>query len=116
MTLGGDAVKGDIIPPTATMDREDMGSDRALLQVHIQPGARRDQVTGMVEGVLHVRVAAPPTQNRANHALIALLAQALRVPRLRIAILRGHRSRQKVVEIAGLGTQEVRRRLEASTR
>ena len=92
-----------------------MGSDRALLQVRIQPGARRDQVTGMSEGVLHVRVAVPPTQNRANDALIALLAQALRVPRLRIAILQGHRSRQKVVEIAGLGTQEVRRKLETAS-
>jgi uncharacterized protein len=44
-------------------------------------------------------VAAPVVEGRANEALCRLLANRLRVPRSSVAIVRGHRSRHKVIEI-----------------
>ena len=53
-----------------------------LLDVHVSPNARQDQIVGLAGGVLRVRVAAPPRDGRANDALVRLLAQALASLRL----------------------------------
>jgi uncharacterized protein YggU (UPF0235/DUF167 family) len=52
--------------------------------------------------VLIVRVAAPPVEGRANDALCRLVAKRLRIPRSSVTIVRGHRSRDKVIAIDGL--------------
>ena len=63
------------------------------------------------DGVLRVKVVAPPQAGKANAAVIALLARHLGVPRRRLKIIRGASSRDKVVEVAGLGQQELLARL-----
>ena len=82
---------------------------RSRISVHVQPMARRSQVMGFVDGVLRVRLSAAPVEGRANEALVKLLAERLGVRRSRVAILRGMASRNKVVEVAGLDDEEVRR-------
>jgi len=52
---------------------------------------------------LKVRVAAPPLDSRANLLLIDFLARTLEVPSNRIRIVRGQRSRQKVIEVQAPG-------------
>lgn len=47
-----------------------------------------------------VRVHAAPADGEANDAVIRLLADHFGVPKTRITIIRGHRSRQKLIEIA----------------
>jgi hypothetical protein len=79
--------------------------------VRVQPGAARDEVVGLEEGVLRVRVAAPPVKGRANAALVALLARTLGVSKGSIAILRGATGRTKVLSIEGLGREEALARL-----
>ena len=87
------------------------GSRRCRLTVRVQPGAARDEVVGLVGGVLRVRVAAPPVKGRANVALVALLAGAMGVSRGSIAIVRGATGCTKVVAVEGLGGEEVLERL-----
>ena len=60
------------------------------------------------------RIAAPPERGKANRALEQLLADLLGVGRGRVAVVAGHASRRKVVEVEGLETPEVVRRLEAA--
>jgi uncharacterized protein YggU (UPF0235/DUF167 family) len=60
-----------------------------------------------------VRVAAPPESGRANDEALALVADALAVPRARVALVAGRASRDKVVEVAGIGERELDRRLSA---
>lgn len=84
---------------------------RCQLTVKVQPGAARDEVVGLVGGVLRVRVAALPVRGKANVALVALLARAVGVSQGSIAILRGATGRTKVVEVEGLGREEVVERL-----
>ena len=55
---------------------------------------------------LRIRVAASPTEGKANKALIAYLAGDLGVPRSFVSIVRGAGSRHKVVEIDGLTQEE----------
>jgi uncharacterized protein len=75
---------------------------RATISVRVQPRARSDALVGLREGVLIVRVMAPPLEGRANDAVCRLLARALGVRTSDVTILRGERTRDKVVAINGV--------------
>ncbi|MBI4299706.1 MAG: YggU family protein [Chloroflexi bacterium] len=83
----------------------------ARISVHVQPNAKRSEVVGMAEGIFRVRIAAPPSEGRANEALLAFLADALGVKRRDVSLVRGASSREKVVEVAGLDAETIRERL-----
>ena len=83
----------------------------ARIRVRITPRAARDQIAGWREGLLLVRVTAPPLEGQANAALARLLARALDVPPSRVGVVAGARGREKTVEIEGLGQDEALRRL-----
>jgi uncharacterized protein (TIGR00251 family) len=71
-----------------------------MLTVYVQPNARQSEICGMHGDALKVRVAAPPAEGRANDELVAFLAAALGVPKKRVAVVKGARSRRKTVSIA----------------
>jgi uncharacterized protein (TIGR00251 family) len=81
------------------------------LRVRVTPRSSRDEVVGWKEGVLWVRVQAPPVGGRANRALLRLLAEALGVSRGEVEVVRGHRGREKTVRLVGLDEGEAKRRL-----
>jgi uncharacterized protein YggU (UPF0235/DUF167 family) len=58
--------------------------------------------------VLRVSVAAAPDDGRANAALCKLIARRVDVPRTRVTIVRGERSRDKVVRVEGMALADVR--------
>ena len=62
----------------------------------------------MRDGLLTVKVQAPPVDGAANKALIALLAERLGVPKAGIAILSGKNTRWKRLRVQGLSLQEVK--------
>jgi len=83
-----------------------LGSRGLTLALRVQPGAGRDAILGTVAdaaGVvaLKVKVAAPAEDGRANTAVLALLAKALRLPKSALTLVQGERDRSKVVAIAG---------------
>ena len=61
------------------------------------------------------RVVAPPERGRANAAVCRLLADTLGLPRTGVTLVSGHTGRDKVVELDGLGEEEIDRRLAAAT-
>jgi uncharacterized protein YggU (UPF0235/DUF167 family) len=63
--------------------------------------------------VLAVRVTAPATDGRANAAVIAALADALKVPKRNVRIVAGGSSRIKHVEISADVSKQLGRLLEA---
>jgi len=65
----------------------------------------------MEDGVLAVRLAAPPVEGAANKALIAFLAEAFGVSRSAVRVESGERARRKRVRISGLTIDEVTRRV-----
>ncbi len=85
------------------------------LKIRVQPKASRNQVEGYRGDVLRLRVTAPPQAGEANAAVVSLLAQALGVPKSRVQIVRGHSSREKLVEVESLTPGEVERRLNPRT-
>lgn len=81
------------------------------LALNVRPGAKRNEVLGMVEGVLKVKVAASAREGKANEALIDLIASLLDVPKRRIRILHGFAARNKVVAVQGVRQEDALRRL-----
>ena len=88
------------------------GSTRISLRV--APGAARAKVVGRHGEAWKVRVSAAPENGKANDAVVRLLADARSVPRGDIAIVSGHSSRDKLVTLAGIGPDEIDRRLSGS--
>jgi uncharacterized protein (TIGR00251 family) len=84
-----------------------------LLRLRVQPRAARDEIVGWQEEALRVRVTAPPVEGEANTAVRQLIARALGVAPSTVALVRGDRSRDKVVRVAGLSLADVRTRLAA---
>ena len=75
--------------------------------VRVQPRASRNEVVGMVEGALKIRLQAPAVEDRANEALCEFLAERLGKPKSAVRILAGARSRVKRVEVFGVTAAEV---------
>ena len=82
------------------------------LILRVQPGAQRSEIAGWHDEGVRVRVAEPPVRGKANTAVISLLSDCLQVARSDVKIVRGFGSRDKVVVIVGLDSEEVNRRLQ----
>ena len=82
-----------------------------LVSVHAQPGAGRSQVVGLYGDALKIRVAAPPTQNRANDALAALLADTFGVKAAAVELVSGATNRKKRFRVKGVDPDDVDRLL-----
>jgi uncharacterized protein (TIGR00251 family) len=85
------------------------------LTVRLTPRAGRDAIDGWRDDVLLARVAAAPTDGKANDSLIRMLAKQLGIAPARIALVSGAQARTKVVEIDALPIEEIRLRLAART-
>lgn len=86
-------------------------SDTNLLRLRAYPNASRSEVTGFTDGVLQVRVAAPPVKGKANRELTAFLSQALGISKSSLTIVKGHTSRNKVIAVNGLSQEDIINRL-----
>ncbi len=86
-------------------------SSSTRLRVKVNARARRNEVLGLRDGVLRVKVTAPPVEGRANDAVVALLAGHLRLPKSSIRIVAGERAPLKTVEVVGLDAAAVAERL-----
>jgi hypothetical protein len=78
------------------------------LEVRLQPRASRNEIVGPRGGRLLVRVTAPPVGGRANKALCELIAKRAGVARGQVSIVRGERSRDKVVSVEGADARTLR--------
>jgi uncharacterized protein len=81
------------------------------LKVRVHPKANRNEITGFADGLLQVKVAAPPVKGKANSELIEFLSEALGIRKSSLTILKGLTGHNKVIEIEGLSQEEVIQRL-----
>ena len=88
----------------------------ALLRLKITPNAPTNVVLGESNGVIRLKLQAPAVEGKANAALVAFLAETLRMPKSAVTLKGRHRSRLKQVEVQGLDGAEACRRLLATAR
>ncbi|MHB1159033.1 MAG: DUF167 domain-containing protein [Chloroflexota bacterium] len=81
------------------------------LRIHVQPGASRNEITGWEGDLLRVRLRARAIEGKANKSLVEFLAESLGLRPRQVALLRGERSREKLVEVDLPSLEEVAARL-----
>ena len=69
------------------------------LKLYVQPGSKKNEVIGLFEGALKIKLATQPIEGQANIALIKYLSQLLKVPKSKIILKKGEKSRHKIVDI-----------------
>jgi uncharacterized protein (TIGR00251 family) len=73
-------------------------------RVKVEPRSSRQGISGLIGDALKVKVHAPPVGGAANDELIEILAAEFQVKKPSIKIARGHSSRDKIIEIKGIGS------------
>jgi len=81
------------------------------LELKTIPNAPRNEIAGWLGTALKVKVHAPALDGRANDALLAFLAEKLGLPLRAVTLVRGDKSRHKVVRLDGLTLAEAKARL-----
>jgi uncharacterized protein (TIGR00251 family) len=79
--------------------------------VRVIPGASKNEVAGIQDGALKIKLTAPPVEGKANKACIDFLAHLLGMRRSALAIASGEKSRKKIVTIDGMNLRELEERL-----
>ncbi len=92
-----------------------MNDKEAKLAVQVQPNARRNQLIRQKDGVLVVRIAAPPTDGKANRELAKYLGDILGIAKSRVVIQKGARAKRKLVIVKEVDQDRVKEIIDKAT-
>ena len=81
--------------------------DRVFFKVRVQPRASKNQIAGLYEDAIKLRITAPPVDGEANEACRVYLAELLKVPRSRVEIVSGHTGRNKTIKVVGVSAERL---------
>ena len=85
--------------------------DGVMLTVRVLPRASRNQVVGIEQGAIKIKLTAPPVEGAANAALIEFVAGWLGVRKSAVSIVSGEKARHKRVQVMGLAVEAVNKKL-----
>jgi uncharacterized protein YggU (UPF0235/DUF167 family) len=92
-----------------------MTAETTRLRVRVSPGSGPTAVIGRHGDAWKVRVTEAPERGRANEAVLRVLSDTLALPRTALTLVSGHRGREKIVELTGMGPALIERRLASAT-
>lgn len=69
------------------------------LSIRVKPGSKKPGIEILSESEWIVRVREPATEGKANEAVLEAIAESLCVPKTRVILIKGMKSKQKLVEI-----------------
>jgi uncharacterized protein (TIGR00251 family) len=88
------------------------GQKGSALAVRVTPRASRNEIVELMEdGTIKVRLAAPPSDNEANEALIDFLSDVLGVPKSRLDIVAGASGRDKLISVVDMDAETAHQRI-----
>lgn len=93
-----------------------MGDRKTTLTIQVHPNAKRNEVLGFEEGILRLKIAAPPVEGKANKELISFLSKTLGTRKSGITIDRGETSKVKIVTILGIDREQIYQMIELARR
>ena len=88
--------------PAGNGEADGAAGETIVLRLHVQPGAGRAAVVGRHGNALHIRVAPPPADGRANVAASELVAEILGVKTSQVELVAGEHHRDKRVRVVGV--------------
>ena len=85
--------------------------DGVTINIKVVPNASSNEIAGSIGDRLKVRVMSPPESGKANVAVCAVIALALRVRKSDVFILKGDAHAQKTVGVNGISLHAARSQL-----
>ena len=83
----------------------------AKLRIRVIPNARKTEFAGYREDEIVLRLSAPAVEGKANKAAVEFVSRSLGVARSAVLLIGGERSRHKILQIVGLGRDDLERKL-----
>ena len=77
-------------------------SEGISLSVLVVPRSGKNEIMGVIEGRLKIKLTAPPVGGAANRELITFLVKQLGIDRSSICLRMGEKQKRKVLEIKGI--------------
>lgn len=77
----------------------------------VVPGSSRTAVAGVLDGMLKVKVSAPPEKGKANRCLVDFLAKQLGVKKNAVRISSGQTGPVKTVQVSGVTVETLLKKL-----
>ncbi|MEW6608707.1 MAG: DUF167 domain-containing protein [bacterium] len=81
-------------------------------KIKVIPKASKNEILELTDGLLKIKVTAPPVEGAANEAVIKLLARELGLKKSQMAIVQGQKSKIKTIELNGVTEDELSRYIE----
>jgi uncharacterized protein (TIGR00251 family) len=89
--------------------RESAGG--VIFGAKIVPGSSRTAISGLLDGMLKIRISAPAEKGKANRCLVEFLSMRLGVKKNAVSIISGQTNPIKQVEVSGISGEVLLRRL-----
>lgn len=79
--------------------------------VHVQPRASRNEICGVHDTEMRLRLTSPPVEGAANKRCSDFLAKLLGIAKSRVVLIAGDKSRHKTIRVEGVTADDVIRLL-----
>ena len=86
-------------------------SDGIEVKVRVVPRASKNEIQGIHDNALKIRLTTPPVDGKANQALIRLLSKALSISKAQVHLVQGETNRQKTLRIIGVTKEQLLERI-----
>lgn len=81
------------------------------LHIRVIPNAAKNEMVGVLNGRVKIKLHSPPMDGRANTELLNFLAEVLHIPKSRLMITKGKRGREKTVLVHGITERDIQTHL-----
>jgi hypothetical protein len=85
--------------------------DAIRLHIFIQPKSSKNEIVGPHNGLLKIKITAPPVDGKANEGLIEFLSDYFDIPKRNLILVRGETGRKKTLELRGISLEQVHLKL-----
>ncbi len=87
--------------------------DGVRLEIKVQPSSSKDEVAGVVEGKLKIRLKAKPVKNEANKSCVKFLSKLFDIAKTDIIIEKGLRSKNKLILLKGVSIDIIKTKIDS---
>lgn len=83
-------------------------NNSAVFTAKIVPGSSKNDISGLLNGMLKIKVSEPPEKSKANKAIVRLLAKKIGTKTANITIISGHTNPVKQIQVTGIPARTLR--------
>lgn len=103
----GPEAAGGVSESRLTMLQISTTAKGIVFSILVVPRSSRNELVGVVDEALKLKIAAPPLEGKANAECVRFLSQLLHVQKAQVVITGGQKSREKTVCITGVKAEAI---------